>query len=149
MPTGCRGEHGDWVAKSPDNSENPNDFTHPLLLEQHVNDTPEPTHDFTKCAQDIEWLKNKLNDLTTTWHRLPNFLRVDHAAKDTEVSGASNTFQGPGPFITYLNGRWAQQLQVSPTSNPNPGPNSFGWNNTSVMISNIWGSGDTIQQVVL
>jgi hypothetical protein len=80
---------------------------------------------------------------------LPNFLRVDHAAKTTEISGDSNSFSGPKDFVTYLNQRWAEQPVVRPTWTLSVQPNRFGWNNTDVTVSNMWGeSTDTIRQVV-
>jgi len=147
VPKGCRGEHyDDWADK---NGKDIDNFTVPLFMMQHVRDDPEPTHDFTKCVQDIEWLKTRLTDIEDKWHRLPNFLRVDYAAKTTEVSGESNHFQGPKAFVTYLNERWAEQPKITPTWNVPVPHNSSGWFNQDVTVSNMWGQGsDTIRQVV-
>ncbi len=99
--------------------------------------------------QDIKWLKQRLSDIEDKWHRLPNFLRVDHAAKRTEVSCDSNSFEGPKEFVTYLNQRWAERPAITPTSSVLPSPTSFGWNNTNVTVGDMWGSStDTIRQVV-
>lgn len=147
VPKGCDGEHdSNWSDKD---GKDIDDFTVPLFIMQHVRDDPEPTHDFTKCVQDIKWLKNKLTDIEARWHRLPNFLRVDHAVKTTEISGASNSFDGPKEFVNYLNQRWAEQAPITPTWTLSAKPNGFGWNNTDVTVQNMWGdSTDTIQQVV-
>jgi hypothetical protein len=147
VPKGCLGEHyGDWADK---NNKDIDDFTVPLFMMQHVRDDPEPTHDFTKCVQDIGWLKNRLSDIEDKWHRLPNFLRVDYAAKTTEVSGESNHFQGPKAFVTYLNQRWAEQPKITPTWNLPVSHNNSGWFNHDVTVSNMWGeSTDTIKHVV-
>jgi len=147
VPRGCLGEHyDDWADK---NGRDIDDFRVPLFMMQHVRDDPEPTHDFTKCVQDIRWLKNRLSDIEDRWHRLPNFLRVDHAAKTTEVSGASNSFDGPKEFVAYLNGRWAERPAITPTWTVFPSPTSYGWNNTDVTVGDMWGSStDTIRQVV-
>jgi hypothetical protein len=151
VPTGCLGEHWDnWT----DPNQDPvppvpiDDFTRPLFLMQHVHSTPEPTHDFTKCVQDISWLTDKLNDTVSRWHRLPNLLRVDHAAKDTEVSGPSATFKGPGPFVAQVNQMWGTLPAITPTWSVAPPPTGSGWNNASVTVSGMWGTGDTIREVV-
>lgn len=147
VPKGCLGEHyDDWADK---NNKDIDDFRVPLFMMQHVRDDPEPTHDFTKCVQDIGWLKKRLSDIEDKWHRLPNFLRVDYAAKTTEVSGESNHFQGPKAFVTYLNQRWAEQPKITPTWSLPASHNNSGWFNNDVTISNMWGeSTDTIKHVV-
>jgi len=147
VPWGCLGEHySDWADK---NGRDINDFTVPLFMMQHVRDDPEPTHDETKCVQDIKWLKSRLTDIEARWHRLPNFLRVDHAVKTTEVSGDSNSFDGPKEFVKYLNERWGEQPSIKPTYTLSVQPNKFGWNNTDVTVNSMWGdTTDAIQQVV-
>ena len=147
---GCLGEHSDnWTDVNPDTSSvKIDDFTRPLFLMQHVNTTPQPTHEQTKCAQDKGWLDDHLNDMVTRWNRLPNFLRVDHAVKDTALGGASNHFDGPKEFIQALNDRWAAHPTITPVPTSFSGPNAAGWANADVTISGMWGSGDTIRQVI-
>jgi hypothetical protein len=148
VPSGCNGEHDDKWSNANSGSQDIDDVTRPLFMMQHVHSTPEPTHDQTKCVQDIKWLKNKLSDIFNRWHRLPNLVRVDHAAKTTETGGASNSFSGPKDFVSYLNDLWAQQLKVIPTWNPSTPPTSSGWNNADVTVYNMWGAGDNITSVV-
>jgi hypothetical protein len=139
VPKGCFGLHYDDWADAENGSKDINDFTIPLFMMQHVRDDPEPTHDATKCVQDIEWLKDRLIAIENKWHRLPNIVRVDHAAKTTEVSGASNSFDGPKAFVTYLNQRWADQPTITPLYGLSSSPDSFGWNNTAVTVYGMWG----------
>ena len=147
VPEGCQGEHSSHWADA--NGRDINDFRVPLFMMQHVRDDPEPTHDFTKCAQDIKWLKKRLTDIEAKWSRLPHFVRVDHAAKTTEISGASNSFSGPKDFVSYLNELWSEQPTIKPTWNLSAPANNFGWNNKDVVVSEMWGeSTDTIQHVV-
>jgi hypothetical protein len=137
VPTTCSGDHyDDW---EDDNGKAINDFTVPLFMMQHVGDTPEAAYDYTKCVQDIKWLKDRLFYIEARWHRLPNLVRVDQAAKTTEIAGASNSFDGPKAFARYLNKRWAEQPTLTPTYTLSPNPNSFGWNNTSVSVNGMWG----------
>jgi hypothetical protein len=149
MPKDCDGNHDNWAAKNDDGSSDIDNFTRPLFMMQHVNDIPGPTHDFTKCAQDIKWLKNKLGDITDRWHRLPQLVRVDHAAKETEIGGGSNdTFSGPKDFVAHLNDKWAEQPKVTPAFTLSADPSASGWNNSDVTVSGMWGTGDQIQAVV-
>ena len=137
VPTACDGEHGDWADED---GKAIDDYRVPLFMMQHVRDDPETTNAFTKCVQDIGWLKNKLNDIENRWHRLPNLVRVDFAAKTTELAGASNSFDGPKAFVTYLNQRWAEQPTIVPLYGLTSSPDSFGWNNTDVTVYGMWGA---------
>jgi hypothetical protein len=150
VPKDCSGNHfDDWANVDPDHPRDIDDFTVPLFLMQHVREDIEFTHDETKCVQGLEWLKNRFTDIENRWHRLPNFLRVDQAAKTTEVSGASNNIDGPKEFVTYLNQRWAEQPTIKPTHTLSVQPNKFGWNNTDVTVRDMWGeSTDTVRKVV-
>ena len=147
VPEGCLGEHSSqWADAS---GRDINDFRVPLFMMQHVRDDPEPTHDFTKCVQDIKWLKQRLTDIEAKWNRLPHFVRVDHAAKTTEISGESNSFSGPKDFVSYLNQRWAAQAKIKPTWNLSAPANSYNWHNADVRVTDMWGeSTDTIKHVV-
>jgi hypothetical protein len=141
VPTTCSGDHyDDWENKDKDNENAIDDFRVPLFMMQHVRDDPEPTHEFTKCVQDIKWLKDRLFYIEAQWHRLPNLVRVDHAAKTSEINFGGSTFDGPKAFVSYLNQRWAEQPTITPTYALSPNPNSFGWNNTTVSVTGMWGN---------
>jgi len=139
VPTGCFGEHYDDWADAENGSKDINDFTVPLFMMQHVQDIPEEAHDITRCVQDIKWLKNRLTDIENKWHRLPNILRVDHAAKSSETNFSTDTFDGPKEFVKYLNQRWAEQPRIIPLYGLTSSPDSFGWNNTAVTVYGMWG----------
>ena len=97
----------------------------------------------------------EMGDITDRWHRLPHFVRVDHAAKDTETGCESNRFSGPKSFVAHLNDLWAEQPVVIPTYTLSAQPTASGWNNSDVTVSDMWGgsnlmwgSGDQIRAVV-
>lgn len=155
VPTTCSGDHyDDWEDTDKDNDNVINDFRVPLFMMQHVRDDPAPTHEFTKCVQDIKWLKDRLFDIEARWHRLPNLVRVDHAAKTSEFNSGGSTFDGPKEFVKHLNQRWGEQPTLIPIYTFSPNPNSFGWNNTIVSVIGMWGNtadptqSDPIREVV-
>lgn len=149
VPRGCFGEHGDWAAKNDDGSADIDDFTRPLFLMHHAHDAPELTHYYTQCVQDEKWLKKKLGDITDRWHRLPQFVRLDFAAKSTpNDDDFGGNMLGPGDFVAHLNTKWAEQPVVTPTYALSAQPSASGWNNSDVTVTGMWGSGDQVRAVV-
>jgi hypothetical protein len=122
----------------------PNDFTRRTFAMIHVPDLPVEVDYAYPTVNSISVLRQKLDDVTTRWNRLPNSVWVDYYDKGESVSLSSPA--GPAEFVNEVNAIWKSLPPITPVAQVVPAPTAYGWNNTDVHAT-LSGTGDSIQAI--